>query len=122
MPPNSDLKQALWQIEALQATLNALKQKVASQMEPDRDDAGKLRCWACGGRMRRTIYRYHCRQDNGPCGHILVLRGREVVISGNEKTSFHPTEAHHNGKPAPVACYDHAFIHLFIVAGEVVTQ
>jgi hypothetical protein len=55
MPQLSDLKQALRQIEALQATLNALKQKVAAQMEPDKDDAGKLRCWACGGRLRRTV-------------------------------------------------------------------
>lgn len=116
---NNELKQALFQIERLQATLNTLKQKVASEMEPDRDENGKLRCWACGGRLRRTVYKYNCKQNNGPCGYITVHYERDPV-NGYKKTWFTPTQTTHGGEPVPHSCHEHYFIHLFIVAGEVV--
>jgi hypothetical protein len=119
MPQLNDLKQALWQIETLQATLNALKQKVAAQMEPDRDDAGKLRCWACGGPLRRTVYKYNCKQDNGPCGYITVAHEYDTS-RGTRKMWFTPTQTTHEGQPVTHQCCEHHFIHLFIVAGEVV--
>lgn len=121
MPSNSELKRALLQVEALQKTLNTLKQKVASEMEPDRDDAGKLRCWACGGRLRRTVYKYNCKQDNGPCGYITVHHERDPV-NGYKKTRFTPTQTTHEGQPATHQCCEHHFIHLFIVAGEVIND
>lgn len=118
MPQNNELKSALLQIEKLQATLNTLKQKVASEMEPDKDENGKLRCWACGGRLRRTVYKYHCKQDNGPCGYITVSFERDSS-SGLRKMWWFPTQTTHGGQPSPHSCCEHHFIHLFIVAGEV---
>lgn len=115
---SKELKLIIRQIEQLQATLNALKQKIASEMDPERDEAGRLLCWACGGKMRRTMYHYNCKQDNGPCGYITVHYEKDPA-TGFKKTWFWPTQANHDGTPRPHDCSDHAFINLFVVGGEV---
>lgn len=115
----SELKKSLLQIEALQKTLNNLKQRIASEMEPDRGESGTLRCWACSGRLRRTVYKYNCKQDNGPCGYITVSLERDGS-TGLRKMWWFPTQTTHDGRPAPHGCCEHHFIHLLIVAGEVV--